>query len=209
MWQALMSWHKLRGNSRTFQWCWLLQDWRCSRQKYKDLSDQQKCEFFGSIAIYPCISAARKSNGSICTSKQMPGAFHCRVCDSERIISDGYVPWHGDKVNEIQEFLLEFLPKTLRSPPLRISYLLAARRFLYHEPGIKNLSVKSSPIGELCLHSLKAASRELRITTGLVSIILWVKNHSDLWTDTSCLAFYRKLWMFKCGGRTSSSSSSA
>ena len=175
MWHALMSWHEPQGNPGAFQWFRLVQGWRCSRQKYKDLSEQQKCELFASIATYPCILAAHKSKESVHTSKQMPGAFHCRVCDSERIVPDGYVPWHGDKINDIQGFLLEFLPKTLRSSPLRISYLLVARRFLYHDPGIKNLSIKSSPIGELCLHSLKAASRELRITTGLVSLILWGK----------------------------------
>jgi serine/threonine-protein kinase ATR len=146
------------------------------RQKYKDLSEQQKCEFFTSIATYPCIAASRQSEASIPASKQTSSAFHCRVCDSERTVSDAIVPWHGNEADEFRSFFLELLPKTSRSSPLRISYLLAVRRFLYHEPEVKNLSIKSSPVGELCLHSLKAASRELRITTGLVTPSLFEHN---------------------------------
>ncbi|GAM33244.1 ATR checkpoint kinase [Talaromyces pinophilus] len=139
---------------------------QAARQKYKDLTEQQKCELFTSIATYPCIAAARQSKASIPASKQSSIAFHCHVCDSERTVPNAVVPWHSDEANDFRGFLLELLPKTSRSSPLRISYFLAVRRFLYHESEVQSLSIKSSPVGELCLHSLKAASRELRITTG-------------------------------------------
>lgn len=179
------------------------------RQKHKDLSEQQKCEFLTSIATYPCIAAAHQSKESVPSSIPTLSAFHCRVCDSERTVSDAVVPWNGNEANDFRDFLLDLLPRVSRSPPLRISYLLAVRRFLYHEHEIKSLSIKSSSIGELCLHSLKAASRELRITTGSVSPKLVDKIMADLWKDIFYLASYAKLWMFRYDGRTSSSSSSA
>lgn len=158
-------------------------DWRFSRQKYKDLSEQQKCEFFTLISTYPCIAASHQSK----TSTESSTAFHCRICDSERTVSDAVAPWHSNEADIFRGFFLEFLPKVSRSSPLRVSYLLAVRRFLYHEPEVKRLSIKSSSVGELCLHSLKAASRELRITTGLV--ILWLeKKYSILTCEETCLA---------------------
>jgi serine/threonine-protein kinase ATR len=98
--------------------------------------------------------------------------FHCQICDSERTVSNALVPWNNSEADEFRDFLLNFLPSVSRNSQLRIASLLAARRFLYHDPETKDLSIKSSQIGEMCLHSLKAASRELRITAGCVSSTL-------------------------------------
>lgn len=47
--------------------------------------------------------------------------------------------------------------------------MLAMSRLVNHEPDSGRLSIKSSGFGEMCLHSLKSSSRELRLVSGYFS----------------------------------------
>ncbi|OKL62432.1 hypothetical protein UA08_02676 [Talaromyces atroroseus] len=139
-----------------------------AKRVFTEIPEQQKCEFLAVIATVPCIAASHKDDNSPPAMTTMSSiSFHCQTCDSEHTVLNDLAPWHGSEANEFRDLLLNFLPTISRSSQLRIASLLASRRFLYHAPETKNLSIKSLQIGEMCLHCLKATSRELRITAGV------------------------------------------
>lgn len=76
------------------------------------------------------------------------------------------LPWHSTKFDELRQTLWDLMPALARSSTLRIASMLTMRRLLNHEPEYGRLSIKSSAFGEVCLHSLKSSSRELRLVSG-------------------------------------------
>ncbi|KKA22075.1 Non-specific serine/threonine protein kinase [Rasamsonia emersonii CBS 393.64] len=117
------------------------------------------------IGKIPCAAVGLLSESYSDNDEEIE-TFHCRICDAGRADSDLVLPWHSPKFDEIRQTLWDLMPTLARTSTLRIASMLTIRRLLNHEPEYGRLSIKSSAFGEVCLHSLKSSSRELRLVSG-------------------------------------------
>ncbi|KKY18324.1 putative phosphatidylinositol 3and 4-kinase [Phaeomoniella chlamydospora] len=119
------------------------------------LSETERCHVMKMISDYSCSFALPKNNDSvnrICTA--------CEVPKPPKFIMD---PCHSDELNMMFESLLKIYPLFQRSPKCRVAALLSIRKILMHSANTRYLKLSESPIGELCLQSMKSSLRELRI----------------------------------------------